>query len=828
MSVYQTAWIAGTAAALGTPSNGGRLWHNLGAAGLPDGAEAYCTSGVNSPPNNRWRQLVVHVDLTKAIPAEATAWYGIEARVTRRKASGSANIVDTDVYLAQGTAAVGANRSAGATWASTTEQALFGGRQDLWGSSLTIADLRSAGFGLYLGGTYSDTAADTDFRVDGVELRVTYEAPFEPVAGELARQRWRRRIEGVSRAPLHWLVEARAWWPARAAFTTLYYGSDLVAPLATGPDDVPASVEYLPRVGAITWDSIHLWQPGQIGGAIGDGAGTIDLVNQDGGLDWLADLVFADSAVSVWLGRAGWPRSRYRLEWTGLIEQAAIDRAVRLVIYDARRRLDRPIQPLSYEASHLSAGAAKPLTIGHVRNVTPVPTDANDEEFDYSSDGGSVIQAYVDGGAVSGSGITGHLTLSAAAEGDVTVDVNGLSGGISIEIPLTNGTYWTPTNITPTLEAGTGPWGIDVSVLKATAANGTMVGPPITSGVPSIVGFGHRRRKGSGAVEISGDGTTWYPLPVGDDWRVDFVRVPSADAARLRIATSGDEIETVAAIATNREYLPEIRGQIGSYALDTDRTSVGDYPAAEILYLLSIRCGLVPWLEADQLSFADINDRAEYDSGLYEDANRSTREAIAALLASIMGYLDVTPEGWIRIGMLDPPAADPDLVLDATDGIEARRLRSAPPPWQMIFEYQRNWTIQRRLPASVPVATRFALAVPYRRIVFEDEANRDLYGLRSGVLKITTTIDALKDAEIEGARQWELFRRPRHFVEVDLPGASLPVPRGATVALTWPGITYPVDGRPAAKRYRFIGWRASTRDERSTMTLWGGDDDPRL
>jgi hypothetical protein len=116
---------------------------------------------------------------TADIPSGSTI-NGIEIRIERR--TGGPGVRDSLLKLAlisAGTAAdqVGNNKAnTGSDWPTVDTQATYGGAADVWGTSLTDANLRSTNFAVDLitivpGGTPRNCL------VDFIEARITYTAP---------------------------------------------------------------------------------------------------------------------------------------------------------------------------------------------------------------------------------------------------------------------------------------------------------------------------------------------------------------------------------------------------------------------------------------------------------------------------------------------------------------------------------------------------------------------------------------------------------------------------------------------------------------------------
>ncbi len=107
-----------------------------------------------------------------AIPSGATI-NGVEARI-RRSNSASGNVQDGNIRLMVAGAAAGDNKAAGGNWPSSLGNADYGGAADLWGLSLSAAQVKASDFGLSI--VASRSSGSPGPRIAAVWLRVTYTA----------------------------------------------------------------------------------------------------------------------------------------------------------------------------------------------------------------------------------------------------------------------------------------------------------------------------------------------------------------------------------------------------------------------------------------------------------------------------------------------------------------------------------------------------------------------------------------------------------------------------------------------------------------------------
>ncbi len=108
-------------------------------------------------------------DFGFSVPVGATIT-GVTARVTRRSANDRTGF-DVIVKLIKGGSLVGTDNSSPAAWPITLTGANYGG--DLWGTTLTPADVNASDFGVSIQATNTDTF-DPLLVVDAIQVRVNY------------------------------------------------------------------------------------------------------------------------------------------------------------------------------------------------------------------------------------------------------------------------------------------------------------------------------------------------------------------------------------------------------------------------------------------------------------------------------------------------------------------------------------------------------------------------------------------------------------------------------------------------------------------------------
>jgi len=126
---------------------------------------------------------LVCTGLSSAIPAGATV-NGITVKIERYNSNTSEEapltVVDSAIYLTKdGTTTVGSNKSAAATWQTTDNNTTvdFGGAADLWGTTLTAAEVNASTFGVMISpsisyNNYNEIGAS--ILIDQVTITIEY------------------------------------------------------------------------------------------------------------------------------------------------------------------------------------------------------------------------------------------------------------------------------------------------------------------------------------------------------------------------------------------------------------------------------------------------------------------------------------------------------------------------------------------------------------------------------------------------------------------------------------------------------------------------------
>lgn len=147
--VSSTALTAGSNSA--EDKGGPEPWTNLGNIKLKD--NTYVTNLLTAEtPTNALKINTPHI----GIP-EGASVKGVEARLERKGFASTVMCKDTEVKLEKAGIAVGSNKAKTTTWSSTEEFITYGGSTDLWGTTISVADLENSKFGFRVVAGISDT-----------------------------------------------------------------------------------------------------------------------------------------------------------------------------------------------------------------------------------------------------------------------------------------------------------------------------------------------------------------------------------------------------------------------------------------------------------------------------------------------------------------------------------------------------------------------------------------------------------------------------------------------------------------------------------------------
>lgn len=206
-----------------------------------------------------------------------------------------------------------------------------------------------------------------------------------------------------------YLVEIDAYDPATSSVRTLRFATEGVATLPT--DEVPNTF-YEPRVSQPGSYERSMFSSGTTSGESSVAAGIVELVNNDGGLDYMRALAFDGRAIRVMSIESGAPFFSRQMVFTGIVEQAEVSWSrITLRMRDRLQALKALIQGANYLGTTIAGGVntaegkpddlkgqPKPLAFGRVLNVPLVTANAFDLIYQGADNAISSVEAVYDRG----------------------------------------------------------------------------------------------------------------------------------------------------------------------------------------------------------------------------------------------------------------------------------------------------------------------------------------------------------------------------------------------------------------------------------------------
>jgi hypothetical protein len=217
----------------------------------------------------------------------------------------------------------------------------------------------------------------------------------------------------------------------------------------TLPTDTPANRVYR----SVVVSGFAFSESLSLSGAASVSVGTIDLHNEDGVLDAWLDEVWTNRAVRVYIGDATWPRSDFRLVFSGLIARldSRSPQRLSIVLRDKLERINTPVTDATLGGATDNKGRLQPITLGECHNVTPLLSDPAQHEYQWHQGSAErLIEVRDNGVPVSTTSVlsTGKFKLLATPAGQVTTSVQGrtpYSNTVSGIVQALATDYGTPT-----------------------------------------------------------------------------------------------------------------------------------------------------------------------------------------------------------------------------------------------------------------------------------------------------------------------------------------------------------------------------------------------
>jgi hypothetical protein len=205
---------------------------------------------------------------------------------------------------------------------------------------------------------------------------------------------------------------------------TIYYSNK---PYGTRSTDTPANTQY----SAVINGGVTFSQTLDLDGRATLGFGDIQLDNTNGVRDTLLTYIWANKAVTVYLGDASWSRADFYPIFTGFVSDIeSRDRnTLNLILVDRLQYLNTAVSIALVGGTGSQKDQLKPLCFGECFNVTPVVVDSPNLIYQvHNGEIERVIEVRDNGAKLTG--VTtdlanGRFTLTASPFGQITASVQG-------------------------------------------------------------------------------------------------------------------------------------------------------------------------------------------------------------------------------------------------------------------------------------------------------------------------------------------------------------------------------------------------------------------
>lgn len=214
------------------------------------------------------------------------------------------------------------------------------------------------------------------------------------------------------------------------------------------------------------------------------------------------------------------------------------------------------------------------------------------------------------------------------------------------------------------------------------------------------------------------------------------------------------------------------------YPLTANVTEHTDNSASKVVERMLTKIGLTGGDNIDATSFSDFDTLCPQETGIYLDADQKANDAVAAILASVGGYIVPLPTGPFAVGR-GPDIGTPAWELDANNIEQTISLVANPdtdqhlPAYLITLKHTKNYTVQKgeQVCAGTTAALKSFAELPFREIKKEDSAVQTQYLLSQEMIIETLLVDD-GDADAEADRRAALYGTYRFCVIVPVDTAD--------------------------------------------------------
>jgi hypothetical protein len=225
----------------------------------------------------------------------------------------------------------------------------------------------------------------------------------------------------------------------------------------------------------------------------------------------------------------------------------------------------------------------------------------------------------------------------------------------------------------------------------------------------------------------------------------------------------------------------------------------------------------------DSDSFTQLNTDASAEVGIWTGTEKKTiADAIEDLLAGVGAFGGFSRLGFYTVGVIKAPEGSPAASYTDEDVTELKReplpAEVEPVVWRARVAWQKNYTVQEDLAASVPAARKTFAAEPERVAVREDAAVKSQRLLAREYGPTGNLYAQQNDADAEALRLLNMWKEGRGLYRVVLPPKALSRDLGDEV-----NITHARHGFSAGRNARVLGHELKGLKVELTVLAGGSD-----
>lgn len=657
----------------------------------------------------------------------------------------------------------------------------------------------------------STTAFDATVKTG--EVAFTYDVPDGPLPGQ-----WTQVASSSS--PQYFASEGYVSHSNSTPASTLYEGR---VSLATDPT-LTRAVSAWP------------WGTSSSASSIGD----ILLSNEDGGLDYLKDLIVRDRTITIEYAENTSVDLYNQNTWStfaiGIMDRfdSLPNRTMKLVLADKMLLTDKPLSsavfPTWLQEESLRE-SPKPVCIGTAYSCDALRVEPNLQYYDVHDDAVFAVDEVRDMGDLDV--LTTDYTVRNTGFDKVHTPVGKVTAGIRGALKRDTATF--TDNFTSWVAGAFNTNPTSWTVAGESSANECV----------------YERTSGRCAMKKSGGGTQ-LSMERAMGWSagtstlyIVTIAVTYFAGTSMDIYTSNGagtyssrlhQIDTYKQIGTHSFLITPTAGQThlhlrmnASTTNEVEMESLIVYPATHISNisdfaqeLLVARGGLSATTDVDTTSLATINTETEYSYGYFSPRGGSIKDVLKQLVDSVCGWVIPNYDGKLTFGRLKEPSVTPALTLtkytvqdDVTCGLDRA------PSLTTTIGSRKNWTrhADTDLAGSVSSTTKELLKREMRFVKSKTGVVDPVYVHADAAEVRQTLFSAETDADYEAQRLAGLYFKPRYFYEVSALmniSNAIELNPGDTIALKYPRFDL-----ASGKNLLVVGITVKFSSNVVKLKLWG-------